>query len=643
MLNKKYMHIFKYNRIMLFFSVIVTIFIYVISVLCLAELNSVSFNEVMLFKYEIKNIDIGLLILTFLALLTSVALVLLPGYIWVIVFKNRFKNYLFFFSYVFSASICLIISSSIMYKLILAKTISRSSFLFIIFLVCLCGLFVLKKHGKITIFNSGHLKRKIISVFIFGAILTGIVLIPFWNKYFIEDMNGDSKQCYDFATSVKTHIFPNGYFLTNSDEVAGTIKGVRVAEGGIIRDYVHMGALLLWGDTIVSIRLLYVLYIFMIMVILSSFIPTHNVWADSIVLGCLSAQIFLHVVISFYYTSNNLYFVGISKLAVEAFLLVLFLLEIYFLINKEGKLFLVYSLLVAYTRVSGSILTVILFLSYWITFRGKQERIFLKKCISKYMILIGLISGIYLVIGLYNGYLYHWFLGFKEEFILDYVSVNINAMLFLKYFFICVGGAPLIGIFFMGLKDKTSRLLTLIIIFYLAVVLAGGYKNIHYFAPIVLLPILVVLRYITKYNLFKMTLLCIPFFINIVYFIAISYPKNDQVHVAFQQNGARTCLMFRSFEEARKVIPEFTNAKGLEYPCLSWMYYADIMMSPKKKYDFYFSDTNEPPVLNVKLYDSDGKCYFWTNENLQSIIEKVPSREEIFSDIFREIIDYCPS
>jgi len=619
-------HIYVCNRRWLYCFVVAAILMYAISVLNLLKLNSASFNKVVIFDQGIRNINFSL------AFLSSIILMFLPGYIWTVVSRKQFKGYAIFFSHVFVLSLCSLILMSILFKLIFHITIDRTYFLLIVSFVCLSGLFFLGSNRKVIIFTEPNSKNKIIITLLAGVILVSTVLIPFWGKYFKEDMSGDGSENYRFAESVKTHIFSYG----NLEEL-DLGQGICVAETGIVSDYVDMFFLVLLGNTITSIRLSHVFFIFFIFFILSSFIPVNNIWDQFLVLLCLIGQIFLYQLISFYYVSNNFYFVDISMLVPSTLGFLFFVIGISSLINRDEGLFIISALFLSYTIVTGPLLIGFLFLSHWIVCNKKKERLFLKNIVVKYFSFLGAIGILYFIVGYYNNYLYCWVLGFKKEYLEEYLARANNTNVFLKYFFICTGGMPLI-IACIGLKDKISRLLVFVSAFYLIFILSGGHKNILYFAPIVFLPIIIALRHIVKLKFSMKVLMSGAIFTGIVFFAVVSYPKNDNVHVAFKENGSKACLMFESYEMARKAISEFAHNTGLEYPLLSWLPYADITRSPEKKYDFYLSDKNISPVQDMKLYADDGEYYFMTNEDLHLLIKEIPSREEIYSDLFREII-----
>jgi len=633
--------------------------VYIGSILFLSNNDQSTFNSVILFDSHVKDIFtfsfLGNSVIAFFSLL----LLILPGFIWTISFKTEYKNPIYFTARIIAVSMLLLIGTSIVFKLFSPGAIDRFGLLIILSALIFSGLFFLDKKKNITItVNEVSRKGIIFKKLIIGLILILSIFLLFHGKFLNEDLNGDGLLAYRFASSLKTHVLSHGPF----DMFEPSHVGFYISNPFFTDSYINMFFLNLFGETEGSIRLGYLIYLFSVYVIVCAFLPkTKNEMASTMMHITLGLLLFLYTIIMFFYTSNFPHFADLADVSSrQTLFLVFLLLEMYFLIYRDQFLFLVFAFFSALTLYSGPIFTALIFVAYYLTFRKSEERQFLKILIQRYALIGCCIIGAYVITGIFTGDITFWFVALYHEYIHEYLrnhdgkqnSFN-DVFLYLKYYIVFVGGIPFLGFFIVRSKDKIGVLLSFVAIGYLLIVLGGSHKNMHYAAPIALLPAIILLRR-SKENNKKLVVASVICSISIVTLINFSYPKIYRVHSDYKDFGQKTCVLLESYDEVKKM-NSFFRAQELkaceknksscsgeeiweEDSVMMWLYYADVTKNPKREYDYYFTDQNVAPKENIKQYASNGEYYFWANTDIDRLIAAVPTEKDIFSNLFKGLI-----
>jgi len=242
--------------------------IYVGSILFLAYKDQNTFNALILFDAQVKNIFTLSFFAKGLIAFFSLILLALPGFIWTLVLKNEFKDSIHLLARILAMSLFLLILSSMVFKLFSPFSIDRTSLIVIIITLIFSGLLFLGKKQKITITlcETNH-KRAILAQVIIGFILVLSIFLLFHGKFLNEDLNGDALEGYVFANSLKTHVLSYGSF----DMFEPSHEGIYISNPFFIDSYINMFFLNLFGETESSIRLDYLISILLVYIILCAF------------------------------------------------------------------------------------------------------------------------------------------------------------------------------------------------------------------------------------------------------------------------------------------------------------------------------------------------------------------------------------
>jgi len=610
----------------------------------LAKWQHTSFNNVILFDPEINTLSGILVILYSLIILSGWLLVyLIPGLIWTLAFSENscFKNKTRLFFQSFLISILLLFAGTSLFKIIARQSLNRVNFLGIILFLILAGLCLYSslacrdKEAK----KSITIKREIFLVVLAGIISMLLFIFIFRGKIFVENFSEGGIEVFYTARSLKSHLAPYG------DLEANNRFGLPVSDPFWLISLLNLFNLLLFGESEGAVRLHFFIYLFMLYILLLSVFLNYKKKTNILY---ITIFIFLYLCILFFYAGHNAYFEDIAaNVTIPLFTLLLYL-GIYFLLNKDRTSFLIAALLSVLTLWSGIILIPIVLFAYWI-YNKKKE--FLKKAVLSYITMICILGLAYTIYGWLNGCLGIWHQSIKTEY-LDELFFSPNKfsyiLVFLKYFVIFAGGLPVLTLFFLKSKDRITNFFSLVTILYLLIVFKSSYINLHYFAPVIFLPMISFLRLTShskkiNYFIFRGLLLLL-----LCALIIAAWPRKYFVHTIYRELGKKICMVFSSFKEAydhRNITDLYFKddmhfGHYIDIECLP--YYADVTLFPKRDYDYYVTGNERLPKPGLKLLARGEGVYLFAQDfsqhiALNKIYGRYPLRKETSSILFQEI------
>lgn len=640
-ISSEFPHTFRHRATHVLYSILLILYAGLVWVI--AQRQGVDFNSAEINTFFLRSTDLTIFPLMFIALICVPGLLLGPGYIGTIVFRKIYPDWL-----TYGASLCaygsIILIGTMAALTSLTSLMINRSVVLLSLSVLLCGSWGVTKKldGRQIKIDSLGSARYWFKAVIIGLILSCSIFIVFYGKFVFEDMSLDGLEAFRMAQSLRLHPLPYGYLE------GGLGQGYIMHIVYLMQGYLGMFLLTLVGESIVSIRFSYLFIIFTLYLIsLFLIFPAskNNRCIPAIV---VALQLFLYTVIVFFYTSYNIHFADIAADPVMETLFAIFLiLEVYFLINKETFLFITFALFSMLTLMTGAIFTFFIICGYLIFV--KNNRLYAVKAAGKYIFAFGCMGGIYLLVGLAQGSLSEWGSIFHDEYISEYLLMNQwdDIFNFLKYFIAWSGGISFISLFLLWGKDKMANVLSFTVLAYLCFALGGGYKNMHFFTPIAVLPIIIYFRRLSVQDSSKFNGRALIAGLSIVILLIITFPKKLIAFDYFQTFGSETFIQVNQTndEELHELIhlafadrsQEWIDVRDIDL----WLIYADTVMQPDKSYDYYFTKTDTSPDTGVRLVNQNESNYYWTrgSRNITETMETMPTRKEIYPPFFKGLID----
>jgi len=347
-INREYYKI-NYNR--LIYLSISLISIYLFSIYILSLLQGEAFNSVIVFDAVSNYSTFSTFILQPIILASSFALIfLLPGLIWTLKFyKTNFPLNLFCIAFV--TNLVILITITTLFKLFTNFSLNRTNFLILIIITVVTGLVLLRKENFSIDFSKHDVKK------ISAIILLIILLMLFFNgKILIENFTGDGTECYEYSRSLETNLLPywdleNGYWGFHPYYV--------------LFSYSNSFSLLMLGESEAAVRLPYFVYIFIICLILISFLDIKEK-KERIYQYMLLPGIVFFTIFNFYY-STYIAFADIAHpTGTNTFFTLLILLSIYFLFKNNFYMAAITSFLSMLSLPSGRLAFLIIFVLFYV-------------------------------------------------------------------------------------------------------------------------------------------------------------------------------------------------------------------------------------------------------------------------------------
>jgi hypothetical protein len=620
--------------------------IYIFSVLVLAKAQQTSFNGVSLFNPEIS---MGSDIIRAVIVLSGWLLVyFIPGFLWLTAKKENFlkQGRLNIIGKSFLTSILLLAASTTVFKLISQQRLERTNFVATLFILIFSGSLILWRN-KSEIWSkpdwlslSRIEKNKLFSIAIGLAIIL-VFMFVFRGKIFLENFSEGGIEFFYPAESLKQHILPY------ADLELGGRFGLPISDPYLTISFINLFNILLFGASEAAVRLHFFLYLFLLYLLVNIFAGPFKK-SNVLCLGCFMA---FFVIVLFFYIDHNAYFEDIADYVTIPLFVSLFYLSIYFLLNKESAFFFIASTLATLTLWSGLALVPIALIGFRVYFSDRKD--YLKSIISRYLLLMFILTALYLIYGSLNGYLQAWYHSLRIEYIneLFYSSNNLGYILtFLFYFIFLAGVVPALAIFILKHKDREACLFSFVTLGYLLVVFKSSYINLHYFAPVIFLPLVSSLRLSVYMHGRKESIAKCMLFFTVSICLIISLPKKYIVHTAYRDIGKQICMLFDSFEGAyrhRDICQmDFNRSMYFKHyvDIETIPYYAKITTRPRGKYNYYISDNPSVFDHTLNLLGRNKDTYLFVRDLNHHILlneryKDYPSRIETAAGIFKRALD----
>jgi len=306
------------------------------------------------------------------------------------------------------------------------------------------------------------------------APLVAMMLIAglLWPKVRYEALSGDGTEVYELSRSLDASPLPKWEMETDRDRF-GTPATVPYFTGA----YLAHGVMTLLGKSEVAVRLPFVSSLVVVAVTALGLVTTRRRvdWLYAAGVGAV-------------YLVWNAYFVGYEApidlaepAGTDALTIALWLAGFAELIGGSLTLGVVFLVLASGTTHAATVLSVFALAALWWFDRDRG-----RAALARATIAAALVVPVVLMFAWRSGDLQDWVRQFQSEYWEDLVAPGrrVAALPLVGQLLLMTGLLPLLIPLFRSRLSLASRVLSVTAVAYLAVVLAGSYKNLHYLMPL---------------------------------------------------------------------------------------------------------------------------------------------------------------
>lgn len=300
------------------------------------------------------------------------------------------------------------------------------------------------------------------------------VVAVLWSKLRYEGMNGDGTEVYELSRSLEANRLPR-WDLEGPPETRRF--GIPIVVPLVTTGFPIFGEMMVLGRSELASRLLFVSSLVILALTATGLAArrTASAWMYALALSAV-------------YALWNAYYVGYEPpydlahpAGTDTLTTALWLVGVRELVAGSTPLGVSFMLLASGTTYSGPILTVLALGFLWLVNRERGS--VPVRWAAASAVLIGVTVGL---VGWRSGYWPDWIRQFRREYWTDFVEPGrrVAAQPFVSRLALLSGGLPLLVPFAWKRLSTAGRVLILTGVAYLAIVMSGSYKNLHYFMPL---------------------------------------------------------------------------------------------------------------------------------------------------------------
>jgi len=555
----------------------------------------------------------------FLYLAYFILLFIMPGFLLVSLPKFKCNNILDRLLLSFPVSMFLYIAGFTIYK-VFRWPINSHSFMF--FLITAITVLVLSNKGNAAFSNFRPKELNLYKLF-WGIALIATVFFLFREKFCLEVFSGDGSEHLERALSLRHFFLPH-----QESPITPKLWIPSIYTPSILYSFFDFFCLIFFGVSEAVFRLPYQIFLLSLYYILCGIIDFGGVKLTPLGRGLLYPAIalflLLYTIIVFFYTSSSGYFVDIMDANEDLMLAFFTLAQIYFLQKRRPVAVLIFAISAILLLYFGLIYTILILAAFFILHRDQRKMI--KWIAKKYVILILLGFAGFIVYGYFRGCLNDLLFDFRYEFIENKFcrenSLN-EILIYFKHFLVFIGIVPFLSFLIIS-KEKLLRGLIAITTVYFILLMSSGYKNLHYFSFIAVIPALVfIMQTDFPFRLLRnANFRLIIFLAFLLASFVLVIPKKNYFYNHARKFGEQTSILLKdyrqtyspeAYEQARAVTSIFRTLK-LAGPYVTWEKYAKTEITDETHFVF----TDQPKGLvnqGFRLVERDDSVYFFAKNN----------------------------
>jgi hypothetical protein len=314
------------------------------------------------------------------------------------------------------------------------------------------------------------------SVIPIGAALIVMMLLTavLWQKVRYEHFSGDGTEIYEWSRSLSDHPLP---FWDLEDSTRPGVFGVPgfASFGGA--PLVHAQMTLI-GRGEISARLPFVIALVILAALAAGLVPHRSPSGRLLTIAIAGLYVLWHA----YYVGNEPPATDLAESAgTDTLTIALWLAGTRELLRGSTRVGVTFLALSSVTTMMGPPLAVLTLPLLWITSPERARRAWRWTALAGAVFVPVLVAAVWI-----TGVGPDWWTGFDREFIHDLATAETRSPEWplVVQLLISTAGLPLLAPFFWRRMSGTSRTLTLIGVGYLAIVLGGQQKTLHYLAPL---------------------------------------------------------------------------------------------------------------------------------------------------------------
>ena len=330
-----------------------------------------------------------------------------------------------------------------------------------------------------------------------GAVLLALAVmlaavVALFPEQFRQCFNEDGTETRQLALSLRQHLLPYWELETRKPLPGGRL-GTVVVNPSLVNSYWTSGLQLLLGDNELPTRLPYWIWWFAsFLVMLRMIRPRRQAWRAALPLSLL---IVLVAVLFTFYVGYNPYMADIANPGVTDALFIFCMFLAFDSLRRRARWAWTVSMLLAtLVLYAAPVMLAVMLPAMWF-----WKPIPRRETIRWGLTIGGALAAVavfYVVWGWREGTLPVWVNTFDIEYLQNYLSEvprRLSIPLFFGYFLLGCGGIAALGLIEAFRRDAWQRTVATTAILYLAIALNSGFKNLHFLAPLLLIPMLLFL------------------------------------------------------------------------------------------------------------------------------------------------------
>ena len=361
------------------------------------------------------------------------------------------------------------------------------------------------------------------------ALLTTVL----WQKVRHEHFSGDGTEIYEWSRSLSDHPLPFWDLEDSSRPGAFGVPGFASFAGAPL---VHAKMTLI-GRGEISARLPFVIALVILAALAAGLVPHRSSAGWLLTIAITGLYVLWHA----YYVGNEPPVTDLAESAgTDTLTIALWIAGARELLRGSTRVGVMWLALSSVTTMMGPPLAVLTLPLLWVAGPGRARRAWRWAALSGAVLVPVVLVAVWV-----TGVGPEWWTGFEREFVRDLATAETRAPewpLVIQWL-ISTAGLPLLAPFFWRRMSGTSRALALIGVGYLAIVLGGQQKTLHYLAPlpwICLVPALELAT--TRIHLTAVGLLAAAF--------ALSWPSPRPVQRDAIMLGRESCVQGLDYQQA---------------------------------------------------------------------------------------------
>lgn len=468
-----------------------------------------------------------------------------------------------------------------------------------------------------------------------GALLIGLAMVlaamgVFFPEQFRQCFSEDGTETYELARSLRDHFLPYWELETweslraePDDPLPEARLGTVVVNPSLVNSYWTCGLQCLLGDGEPSTRLSYWVWWMAIFAVCCRLVGPPRAAGASLAAVPLGLTMLLVCLLFTFYVGYNPYMADLANPGVpDALFTLLVLLSLDCLRRKDRAGWVISVTLASLVLYAGAVLLASTLAAAWLCRPMERKEIVRWGSWGAGALLAVVLF--YVCYGWLDGSLPCWVDTIDIEYVNDYLSdvpLWQSGPLFLGYFLLGCGGAAAWGLvraFRCGAWERTVAVVTLL---YLLVALGSGFKNLHYFGPLLPIPIILLLRTPTDRQQGPVWRRSLAAVCSVLVCLAVCWPKARSTFTLNRTLGHSTTIAADSYPAAvrlARVRYELRRQGLMSWDCdqHTWVVYAELDAEPARPRPLLISSGRPPgpPYRAIARWPGGGRPVLYAAE-----------------------------